>query len=672
VFDGPIAPRTLPKQDARLLYQMAEWWVASNAAQAKWAKDAKECVEFLESKQWSEREEAVLKGKGRAHLIFNKISPLIRLMIGYHGNNQTDWSFQPGNDGIGTEVVADVLTKVIKQIGQSIDIEEIDSEVFQHAITTGRGWWDTRMSWEDNDFGELVSISKDPFEVYVDPDCKGYDINEGNYVQTSNFLSLDEIEYLYGKDAAKHLHGAMNASTAMGGYPTLFSDGGDEIGPATTFGAVEPNERWQDFRDTLGYQFVDRSRKSIRAVDTQYYVRKIENVFVDLETGMRAPIPKSFGEVEIAKVFEHAQKLGNPLTIAKRSIKRVQWTVIVGDLIVHNSTSPYDKFTLTGFFPYFRQGTTRGMVHDLRDPQREINKRRNAEIEAVTRNSSGGWKYTNQSFEGSQEANLKRFGSSPGFHLKWKGGDPIHEPRRIEPAQPAAAAAQLEDRARNDLRDISGFNEAALGQLDQVQSGRALEARQRQAVLAVQMYLSNYSRSKRHVGRRWLELVQRHMKNERIFRIIGENGQLSQLLINQDQVDPETGRIMRFNDVTMGKYTLIVNETPLASSFKNAKFEESLQILNQLGPFLTPDVIASISDIVVQLSSLSQPQKDQITERIQTVNGFGQQAPGAPGAAAGVPSVPGGALPAPQQQIAAPPQVPQIAPPQQQLQPIGG
>jgi len=308
---------------------------------------------------------------------------------------------------------------------------------------------------------------------------------------------------------------------------------------------------------------------------------------------------------------------------------------------------------------YFRAGTTRGMVHDLRDPQREINKRRNAEIETVTRGSSGGWKYTSKSFDALQKARFKKFGSSAGFNMEWTGTEG-HEPQRIEPATPAVAAERLEDRARNDLRDISGFNEAALGQLDQVQSGRALEARQRQAVLAVQMYLSNYTRSKRNVGRLWLNLVQKHMKNERVFRIIGEDGQLTQMLINQQQLDPETGQIIKFNDVTLGKYTLIVDETPLAASNKNAKFEESLQILNALGAYLPPEGVAAISDIIVQLSSLAQPQKDQIIERLRMVNGMGMVppggAPGAPGVLAGGIPGPAGAPPGPQQQFLPPQQ----------------
>jgi len=155
MLTGPTPPRTLPKQDDILLYKIAEWWWLSNIGMEKWATDAKECVDFLESRQWTEKEAAILKGKGRSHLTFNKISPFVRLMVGYHGNNQTDWNYIPGNDGVGTEAVADVITKVIKQIGHSIDIEEIDSEVFQNGIVTGRGWWDVRMSWEENDFGEL-------------------------------------------------------------------------------------------------------------------------------------------------------------------------------------------------------------------------------------------------------------------------------------------------------------------------------------------------------------------------------------------------------------------------------------------------------------------------------------------------------------------------------------
>jgi hypothetical protein len=97
-----------------------------------------------------------------------------------------------------------------------------------------------------------------------------------------------------------------------------------------------------------------------------------------------------------------------------------------------------------------------------------------------------------------QEANLKKFGSVPGVTIEWKGE---HEPKQIAAAAtPPIAHERLEHDSDEDVRHISGINESMLGDDGKVQSGRAIEARQRQAVISVQMYMDNFKRSKHLLG----------------------------------------------------------------------------------------------------------------------------------------------------------------------------
>ena len=62
----------------------------------------------------------------------------------------------------------------------------------------------------------------------------------------------------------------------------------------------------------------------------------------------------------------------------------------VNAIVRYSQGSATDGFSLTGYFPYFRRGVTRGMVEDLVDPQKEKNKRRSAEVEVVSKMANGG------------------------------------------------------------------------------------------------------------------------------------------------------------------------------------------------------------------------------------------------------------------------------------------
>ncbi len=281
------------------------------------------------------------------------------------------------------------------------------------------------------------------------------------------------------------------------------------------------------------------------------------------------------------------------------------------------------------------------MDEDLLDPQREINKRRSAQIDQVTRTANSGWLLHEQGLDVEQQENWENNSAAPGFIGKWKG-DAHMKPERISQAAQPIAAEKLEMKASDDLKEISGINEELLGQVDKVQSGRAIEAKQRQGVMALQTYMDNMSRTKELGGKKKLELIQNHYTEQRMVRILGEDGKQDSIIINERQ--PLSGSIL--NNLSLGKYSLSIDETPLSASFLAAQFEELMEMIEK---GVLP--VEAVMDIAVELSTI--PQKEIVKQRIQ---GFmasqgiaigdevGQQVAG--GAVAGIPQQ--GALPPPQ------------------------
>jgi hypothetical protein len=647
---GPVPPKKLPKQDPARVLLLAEKWQRAAYAQLAWSEPAKVCYDFLEGRQWAEAIKAELRRQRRPHFRFNIIAPLVRLVLGYHRANKTDITFKPGQDMRASEHIATALSDVEKVIATGCHLEYVDTEVFLDGICGGRGWYDTRLSFETNDLGEISTSARDPFAIYPDPDADAYNLDESaNFMAEARYVSLDEIEATFGKGAMELLRPFVLGQTPLAPISSMIVT--DEISPVRTFGHREDLEDtwWDNFYSLVG-DFVDTSRRTIRLIDMQWKVKEPRNVAIDLETGDREVLPDKWGQDEIEKIKLYAERCRTPLEIQRRTVERIQWTTFAGDLLLYDSPSYYDGFTQTGYFPYFRRGITRGMVEDLVDPQQEKNKRRNARIEIAGKLANGGWTYTDSTFTPHQERMLKKYGSSPGVNVVYKKGEQKPEP--IVPGGTANAHKQLEDDADQDIKNIAGINEAALGQELNVQSGRAIQAKQRQAVLAIQMYMDNFKRSKMLIGASHLRIIQAYYTEPRLYRIMGKNGHFSQVLLNEEVQDPTGGLAAIKNDVTVGKYAVVIDDAPLSDTFLHAQFEEMLMLLEKLGPAIGP-YLPMAADLLIDASSM--PRKDEWIERIKAMwqaNAANQQHQQQQGQQRG--HAPHGGMPSPHQETPGP------------------
>lgn len=130
---------------------MADRHVRATAGMSDWATRGKQCVDFVEGKQWSVDALKKLNSEDRPAFTFNKIAPLVKLVMGYHRNNRVDAKFLPGFDGSGSKKVADALTRICKITSEITQEPFVDTEVFMDGIMTGRGFYDTRLEFEKND-----------------------------------------------------------------------------------------------------------------------------------------------------------------------------------------------------------------------------------------------------------------------------------------------------------------------------------------------------------------------------------------------------------------------------------------------------------------------------------------------------------------------------------------
>ena len=641
--------RPLPPQNPQRVLLHATRFRRSADALRLWSETAKKCVDYFEGRQWNARDLAKLLNEKRPALTINKIKPLVELVYGYWLSNRTDINFLPGYDGTGTADIAAALSHVGKQISEMNQLPYVDGEVFIDGLLTGRGFWDWRLGFDKNLLGDVNARAQDPFSTYLDPDGDQYDTNTGNYIMTSRWTSAEEVTFYYGKEAAARIGGFLMAGGVSSSMPVGGLEANEEVTPIRRFG--QEADGWHGNSNVYGdyfYDWIDGSRKNVRLVDIQHYVLTKRWFFVDLDTGSSRAVPDHWGKQQIEKSLHWARTMGSPLVVQQRDTRRVRWTHMVGDTIVFDDWSPYDSFTIVPFYAYFRRGITQGMVEGLIDAQDEVNKRRSARLNILGRSAAGGWMYPKGSLTAEEKLNLERYGSTPGVMIEYDQRDgKLNKPEPIQPSVTPAAYAQVEKDAEEDIMKIAGINEAAMGQMDQTAiSGRALLARQRQAVIGKEGTMANWHRAKELCGRKILELIQGHMTEERIIRSRGTGNDMVQMVINQRTA---AGVV---NDVTLGSYALAIDEVPLSKSFLEAQFEELMRMKEMGMPI--PD------EFIIDASSIARKEELKlgmaVARQQQAAMGAPPPADGSAPPAGGPPQDPGAA---PAQEPGAPPGIQQ-------------
>lgn len=604
--------RPIPPQRADRLQLHALRFRRAADALAKWSPTARRCVNYFEGRQWSSTDLAKLAAEKRPALTLNKIRPLVNLVLGYHINNRTDISYLPALDGLGLAEIAGVLTHVSKQISELNQLPFLDAEVFLDGIITGRGYWDCRLNFDRNALGTIRWRAQDNFATYPDPDCEQFDLNTGSFIQTSRWLSWEEVVHHYGRGVANMIGPFMQAGGVDSGMP--MSQFGVEIEetPPRAFSQEEGDPTWDYYLS----EFIDPSRKAVRLIEEQHYVLTNRWFFVDLETGDSRPVPDEWDRDKCAAVLGWARdEMRQPIVLQERPTRRLRVTHIIGDVIAYDAWSHYDSFTIVGFFPYFRRGFTQGMVEPLLDAQDEHNKRRSSRLNLIGRIANGGWMYEKGTLDPQGVANLERHGSTPGVIIAWdskKGTLP--PPAPIQPGVIPAQFQQLEKDAEEDMLKIAGINASAMGQVESAaSSGRAIERRQRQAVIGQELFMLNFRRAKELCGRKQLELIQAHYTEERVIRATGQGRNMIQIAINRRTA---AGVV---NDVTLGSYAVAVDEINLSKTFLEAQFEELVE-LKGLGMPIPDDFIIDNSSITRKeelKAALLQARQQQALEAAQ-------------------------------------------------------
>lgn len=537
--------------------------------------------------QWDEAVKAKLESEGRPALTFNMILAVINTALGEHLRRDVQVSFKPRRNA--TRQVAGILNKLSMQIAHANRYKYIEMMVASDGLIQDRGYFDVRMDFSDHMQGEVKISSLDPGTVLLDPDAKEYDPKTWNEVIVTRWMSLDEIEHLYGRAKADALK-----SYAAGGdcfrYDSIRFDD-------KTFGQ---DSRHASLVDANSQE--DRDIRAVRVIERQHYKWTQERMFVDPQTGDMAEVPSGWDDAK-AEVF--AKKM--QLFMHKRPGRRVRWTVSADQVLLFDDWSMYKTFTVVPYFPYFRRGVAFGMVKNLVGPQEYLNKTRSQELHIVNTTANSGWMVEEGTLVNMTTDELEQRGAETGLILEFaRGSTP---PQKIQPNSVPSGIDRISEKAAFSIREISGVNDGMLGFAAPSVSGVALDRKTAQGQVQLEVPATHLELSRRLVFEKILELIQDFYTEERVVQITFDpnpSAQDEQIAINYMDA---AGQLV--NDVTEGVYDIAISTSPSRDNYDEGQFAELMEM--RMNGIAIPD------PIIIRHSDLAD--RDDIAAEVEKLLG---------------------------------------------------
>ena len=476
--------------------------------------------------------------------------------------------------GAATVDVAQICDGLLRHIQRDSRAPIAYDVAAAEAAAIGRGWMRVLCEYEDpRSFNQKLTILSIPnaLSVYPQPNLREPDYSDMNYCFIVEDVPHDEF---------------------LARYP-----------------GVEP-QAFDAWAATVGDDWI--TRETVRVAD--YYYREYRTATIALLSDGHVI------DLEGAGLKALTQALPPGVTIRQQrttQIPTVHWCKINGQQVLERTTWPgswIPVIPVLGDMMY-NNGKVRlsGIIRDARDPQSMVNYWESARTEAIALAPRAPYIGAEGQFEGHEheweQANRRNFA-----YLQYKmvdvRGVPIPPPQR-QVQEPAIQALNYAcESAKNNFQATTRIYDASYGKPSNERSGRAIEARDRNADMSNSHYLDNLGRALHHLGRVLLEpLPAVYNQPGRVLQIVQEDGSEKLVTMNQRHTDDETG-LEQFYDLGAGHYAVEVQTGPAYATRR----QESLAALTDLAK--ADQKIMQVADDLV-VSQMDFPMARDIAARLK-------------------------------------------------------
>ena len=623
-----------------------------------WANNAQEDREFRLGKQWTSDQKRILEERGQAALVVNRIHPAVEAAKALITANKPQFRVSPREDS--DNQVAQAMNGLLEYIWQISEGNSVIRRVVDDYYVTGLGaalvYVDPMM---DMGKGEVCIHDVDPLDIYIDPNSRHPFADDAENIIISR---------LYTKEQAKSLYPMYKKAIKNAATETNLSDrpntGREDNGEVT----------WPEDESTQTIVNFGESDEYVRGYE-RYYPIMVDHYRVfesmtgdedlltedDYKEYLKQPAWNIDGQIitepeqakaiiqQIEQVYQQqlaeGREQGNLELPEKPEVqemtfadlvqmgaidsvivptKRIKQCVIMGDKHLYSRILPVDKYPLVFFMnQHTRTPYPMSDVRMVKGMQEYINKTRSLIIAHATTSTNTKILIPSGSVD-MREFEQKWAQPGVAIEVDFDQG----QPTPIQPTPLPNELYQNENTAKNDIDHQLGLYEMTMG-------NSAVAPHTYKATVSLDEFGQRKMKSKladieaglNRLGQIAIPIMQQLYSTEKIVRLLQPNNSINEYVINKRLFDDKTQEIKVLNDITIGKYDVVVVTGSTLPTNRMAQLEmymdayekgiiDKQEVLKKTEVFDMEGVMQR-TDLIQQL----QGQLEQATETIKSMQG---------------------------------------------------
>ena len=578
-----------------------------------WAQQAKEDKEFRLGKQWTQEQRDVLESRGQAPIVINRIHPAVESAKAMLTSNRPSFRCAPREDS--DNKIAQVMSNMLAYMYDISDGRSVVRQAVDDYYVMGVGYLHVYQDpMMDMGKGEVCFHDVDPLDVYVDPNSRSRFFDDAENIIISKLFTKEQAIKLWPMYEKKIKNaGGGNWSNDWNAPATERADSGEvtfpeDVGRLDNEEYVRGYERYykvdveqfrvfekfsgkEDLLDEESYseylkkpayringQLVTDEEKALSLyaqLVTQNEKKHKQEIALMEEAGYDDASIDEFAEkgpeeVSLLKLVYHDLLHEGLIEVVQITMKKVKQCVIIGDTLLYSRVLPIENYPLVPIMNIHTR--TPYPVSDVRlvkGLQEYINKTRSLIIAHATTS-------TNTKIlvpEGSVDMkDFEEKWAQPGVAIPYDPTDGA--PMPVQPTPLPNELYQNETTAKNDIDHALGLYEMMMGNAQAApQTYKATISIDEFGQRKMKSKLADIEAALTRLGQVAIPLMQQLYTGQKIIRVVQPNNSMSEYMINKRMYDDKSGEIKIFNDISVGKYDVIVVTGSTLPSNRYAELE---------------------------------------------------------------------------------------------------
>lgn len=524
----------LLRSEAHDIYQR---WESYQSQRSEWAREAAEDEDFFLGRQWSAEDERIMRDKGMGTIVVNRTMPIILQECAIFTSKRAAFRALPRDDS--DVKVASLWSDMMAYIWQNSNGDLQWQQAVLDYFVKGAGYMMATIDpYADDGRGEVVIKSIPVWDVYPDPNAREIDLSDAKAIIVSRVMDEATLRFMY-PDKGELISQAASSV-----------ESGPILDKPYTNPALEDEGYGISTNDYSFHEVIGKNRR-LRILEHYEKVRVPHYRTFNTKTGVTQVVPKA--SITNPKAF-----FGNDITYANVWRTQIRLTATLGSSVVlYKTMLPTSHYPIVPLFLHHnRNPYPRGDVNVIKGMQKEVNKRRAIMLHNAT--LAGNYRIKAQKGAIFNKKQWEEQGTRPSSILEWNQG--FEEPKEMLPGQIPNAWIQLESEGKGDMEySLSVFAHMMGSGQDAPETYRGLLALEEAGQRKLKHKIQNANNALRILGLVCIDYAQAIYKMPKIMRIAGEeNSEYRELYINQPVTDPQTGRLKTINDISVGRYDLVV------------------------------------------------------------------------------------------------------------------